>query len=166
MPHDTGWRFLELGRRIERGQQLVLVMRRFLASAPGEAFSEFRLQTLLHFANSLSMFRTARPGMLRSDAVAGWLVLGEDNPRGMRYQAERISEHLESLPSESAPAAVTELRRLAFQLVCSVRLVDLTAFARPGPHVGEFLDEVSAELTALSDRITEVYFAHAERSAT
>lgn len=164
MPHDTGWIFLELGRRIERSLQLLSVMRRLMAAPVGGAFSEFRLQTLLHFADSLFTFRTARPGAFRAEAVTSWLVTSEDNPRGLRYQSERIEAHLGRLPAESAPAAVAELRRHAFRIVSRVRLVETSAFARPGQRIGAFTEELSGLLASLSDRITQVYFAHAERA--
>jgi uncharacterized circularly permuted ATP-grasp superfamily protein/uncharacterized alpha-E superfamily protein len=157
MPHDIGWRFLELGRRIERSQQLVFMLRHLLVAPHGSEIGEFRLQTVLHFSDSLFMYRSARHGSLRPETVLGWLVKGEDNPRGLRYQAEQISLHLDRLPAELAPAAVSALRLTAFRLLASVRLMDPSGQAK----AGGFLAETASTLASLSDQITQVYFAHA-----
>ncbi|HUR56092.1 MAG TPA: circularly permuted type 2 ATP-grasp protein, partial [Opitutaceae bacterium] len=73
LAHDTGWRFLKLGRRIERAYQLVFLARNLLVpnhdsehtetqpagpeEKPLTAPREFRLQTLLHFTDSLFAYR-------------------------------------------------------------------------------------------------------------
>lgn len=162
LPHDTGWRFLELGRAIERAQQLVLLFRGLLANAPNRDVSDFRLQTLLHFTDNLFMYRSARNGVFHGPDVFSWLVASEENPRGLRFQGERIALHVEALPADFAPAAVAALRRLAFQLVSSARLSDPAALARSATHTRAFLADTASTLAEISDRITQVYLVHAE----
>ncbi len=165
LPHDTGWRFLDLGRRVERGQQLVFLLRGLLVGTPRPVLSEFRLQTLLYFAESLFMYRSVRPGGFPSADVLDWLISAEENPRGLRFQAARIAEHLEALPADLEPGAVAALRRNAFRLLSTVRLADAPALARSAGLAEDLLAEVGRLLVGLSDQITEVYFTHAEASA-
>ena len=162
LPHDTAWRFLEMGRRLERGQQLVQLLRRLVSGRSPDDLSEFRMQTVLHFSDNLFMFRSAYHGVFQPGPVFDWIICGEENPRGLRFQAESLQEHLEKLPNDLAPPAVAALRHIAFRLVSAIRLADPSAsFAAPdGGRL--FVDSVGMLLSDLSERVTQIYFAHAE----
>jgi uncharacterized alpha-E superfamily protein len=162
LPHDTGWRFLELGRRIERGQQLLFLLRRLVVVGTENEFSEFRLQTLLHFADSLFMYRSLYHGVFQPVSVLGWLIGGEENPRGLRYQADKISQHLDVLPNDLAPHAVAGLRQSAFRLLSLIRLVDATALTLSSRSAHQFFTEAFGVFADLSEKITQIYFTHAE----
>ncbi len=161
LAHDTSWRFLSLGRHLERGQQLVFLARHLVGrGAPGE----FRLQTLLHFADSLFSYRTTYHGSFQPASVYAWLFAAAENPRGLRWIADRLNEHLTALPEELAPRAVGALRAAAFRLVSRVRLLDAAALAGSPAQTAAFLQEAHAILCELSDRLTQVYFIHTEAS--
>ena len=113
MPRDTAWRFLDLGRRIERGTQLLSLLRGLLHPFYGGAPTEFRLQTVLHLADCLSTYRSVFHGSLNTEAALDWLFHSPENPRGLHFQIEHINTHLATLPEELAPQAVTTLRTTA-----------------------------------------------------
>jgi uncharacterized circularly permuted ATP-grasp superfamily protein/uncharacterized alpha-E superfamily protein len=167
LAHDTGWRFLKLGRRIERARNLIFLADELLLPEPpaGTALappSEFRLQTLLHFTDSLFTYRSIYHGVYQPASILAWLICAPENPRGLRFQAERIAEHLAALPEEVAPRAVPALRAAAFRLVSSVKLADLTALARHPERALDFFQAVAANLTELHERLTQVYFSHSD----
>lgn len=161
LAHDTAWRFLMLGRHLERGQQLVFLTRHLLGrTAPGE----FRLQTLLHFADSLFSYRTTYHGSFQAAPVLTWLFAAAENPRGLRWIADRLNEHLLALPEDLSPGAVAALRATAFRLVSRVRLLDASGLADAPAQTVVFLNEATLTLAELSDRLTQVYFIHTEHS--
>jgi uncharacterized alpha-E superfamily protein len=167
LAHDMGWRFLKLGRRIERGRHLIFLADELLLPdpAPGELLavpSEFRLQTLLHFTDSLFTYRSIYHGVFQPASILAWLIGAPENPRGLRFQAERIAEHLAALPEEVAPRAVPALRATAFRLVSSVKLVDLTTLARDPRRSQDFFKSVEGTLTELHERLTQIYFSHSD----
>jgi uncharacterized alpha-E superfamily protein len=167
LAHDTGWRFLKLGRRIERARHLVFLADNLLLPErpPGEAIpppTEFRLQTLLHFTDSLFAYRSIYHGVFQPGSILAWLVGAPENPRGLRFQAERIAEHLAVLPEQLAPRAVQGLRATAFRLVSNVKLVDPSALAGDPRLAAEFYANTEAILTELHDRLTQIYFSHSE----
>jgi uncharacterized circularly permuted ATP-grasp superfamily protein/uncharacterized alpha-E superfamily protein len=159
LAHDTAWRFLMLGRHLERGQQLIFLTRHLLGKVGP---SEFRLQTLLHFADSLFSYRSTYHGAFQPASVLSWLFAAAENPRGLRWIADHLNEHLTALPEDLAPRAVSALRATAFRLVSRVRLLDATTLAATPAQITAFLDEASATLAELSDRLTQVYFIHTE----
>ena len=159
LAHDTGWHFLTLGRRIERALQLVFITSRLLAT---DQPTEFRLQTALHFSDSLFTYRGIHPGGFQPTAVLTWLLGAVENPRSLRYQADHITAHLAALPDDLAPTAVAALRATAFRLVSQVRLLDAGALAATPAAAAAFFIEASGTLGDLSNQLTLIYFSHTE----
>jgi uncharacterized circularly permuted ATP-grasp superfamily protein/uncharacterized alpha-E superfamily protein len=160
MPRDTAWRFLDLGRRVERGQQVLQLVRMLLFPAAGVPATEFRLQSALHLADSLFTYRSAYHGQLDNSGALDWLLLSEANPRSFRFQAERIHEHLRELPADFAPQAVDALRGLAFRLQSAVRLAEANGLAAEPARSAGVVAELQAQLFGLSEQLAEIYFAH------
>ncbi|WP_414663421.1 circularly permuted type 2 ATP-grasp protein [Horticoccus sp. 23ND18S-11] len=159
LAHDTSWRFLMLGRHLERSQKLIFLARHLLGAA---APTEFRLQTLLHFADSLFSYRTTFHGAFQPASVLAWLFAAPENPRGLRFLADHINEHLLALPEDLSPRAVAALRATAFRLVSRVRLLDAASLAGAPAQTAAFLQEAFSTLAEISDRVTQVYFIHTE----
>jgi uncharacterized circularly permuted ATP-grasp superfamily protein/uncharacterized alpha-E superfamily protein len=161
MPRDPAWRFLNLGRRLERGQQLLALLRELLHPADGNTPTEFRLQFLLHFADSLFTYRTVFHGALDATAALDWLFLSPENPHSLRFQIERINVDLGTLPESLAPVAVGELRTLAFRMLSDVRLTNLGELAaNPGFAQGTFI-ALQGDFAGMSNQLTQIYFSHA-----
>jgi len=170
LAHDTGWRFLKLGRRIERARQLIFLADELLLperpEGPAPPASEFRLQTLLHFTDSLFSYRGIYHGVYRPASILAWLLAAPENPRGLRFQAERIAEHVGHLPEELAPRAVAGLRATAHRLLGSIKDLNFAALAGNPERTQEFFDATAAALSELNDRITLVYFSHSSFQET
>jgi len=160
MPRDTGWHFLDLGRRIERSQQVLQLLRTLFFAPAGTAVTEFRLQSTLHLADSLFTYRSAYHGQLDSSGALDWLLLSETNPRGFRFQTEKINAHLAELPADFAPRAVEALRALAFRLHSIARLAESTGLAADPARAAASVAELQGGLYELSERLGEIYFAH------
>ncbi len=165
--HDTGWRFLEIGRRLERAAHVLHLLRGLLGAAPDvPGPSEFRLQSCLHLADSLFTYRANFHGAIHPGGVLAWLVAEPENPRGLRYQADRLGEHLAALPDELAPRPVEQLRTAAFRLVSAARLFECES-ENPGPtRLIAFADEQLALLADLNARLARIYFAHSDTDPT
>jgi len=161
MPRDPAWRFLNLGRRLERGQQRLALLRELLHPADGNIPTEFRLQILLHFADSLFTYRTVFHGSLDATAALDWLFLSNENPHSLRFQIERINVDLGTLPEALAPVAVGELRTLAFRMLSDVRLTNLGELAaNPGFAQSTFI-ALQGDFAGMSNQLTQIYFSHA-----
>jgi uncharacterized alpha-E superfamily protein len=163
LAHDTGWQFLNLGRRIERGYQILFFARTLLTPAQADRpVTEFRLQTLLHFTDNLFTYRRIYHEAFSTPSILSWLLEARENPRGLRFQINQIAEHLAALPEEVAPRAVAALRATAFRLGNALDLLDIADLTADSPQLAGFFGEAVAILFDLSDRITQIYFSHAE----
>ena len=161
MPRSPIWSFLDLGRRIERSLQLLTLLRDLLHPADGSPPTEFRLQTLLHLADSLFTYHTVFHGALDATATLDWLYFSPENPRGLRYQIEKINTHLATLPEALAPLAVAELRTRAFRMMSEVRLSNLSELAgNPAAALAVF-NALWSDFVEMSNQLTQIYFSHA-----
>jgi uncharacterized alpha-E superfamily protein len=161
MPRDTAWRFLDLGRRIERGTQLLSLLGGLLHPFNGGAPTEFRLQTVLHLADCLSTYRSVFHGSLNTEAALDWLFHSPENPRGLHFQIEHINAHLAMLPEELAPQSVATLRSVASRMLSDVEIAKLAELASDPAKAHTTFMELRTGLADMSDRLTQIYFSHA-----
>ena len=92
MTRDLGWRFLSLGRRLERLQFQSLVLQRAL-----EMSSKSQLDWLLELSDSAVTYRAryrAQPEWL---PVLDLLLLDESNPRSIMFQLDGIIQSLNKI---------------------------------------------------------------------
>ena len=167
LAHDTGWHFLTLGLRLERARHIAfLADELLLPERPEGEFapppSEFRLQTLLQFTGCLFTYRSLYHGVFQPASILAWLFGAPENPRGLRFQADQIAEHIGALPEELAPRAVSGLRATAFRLVSNAKLTDPALLANDAAEAQAFFSEAESVLDELNNRLTHTYFSHSE----
>lgn len=109
MSRDAGWRFLSLGRRLER---LVL-----LAAGLNVAMSQLHradeggertapLDWLLDLTDSAGSFRSQSTGMATWAAVREIVLLDGTHPRSLRFQVEGVQQALQRLGQETGTTLV------------------------------------------------------------
>lgn len=95
--HD-GWRFLDCGRRLERGLLLVNLLRATEVVPPEPKQAGLLNDMVLAFAESLSVFRSLPAKRRDASGLLDLLLLETDNPRALIYQLDRLIEHVANLP--------------------------------------------------------------------
>lgn len=164
MTRTQAFHFLELGRRIERSlQTLVLVKNSFvpLPEIHGPIF-----ETVLEVADSLMTYRSRYLSNLKLAPVLDLLITDETNPRSVAYQFREIADHVEQLPREQTQPGYTKEQRIAMSLLHSVRMVEVQTLADVhslGDHhqlVG-LAEEWESQMPKLSEAISHRYLVHA-----
>lgn len=144
----AGWRFLEIGRRIERAIALLRFARTFgEPAAPRGA-----LNILLQLADSQITYRTRYVMLEARGPVLDLVLLDPDNPRSLMFQIQRIADHLRVLPGRDpdAPPSLSErlIARIHSDLMArTAETFELTHF-----------DAIISDLWTLSDEIAAHYF--------
>jgi uncharacterized alpha-E superfamily protein len=95
MGRTAGWRFHDLGRRIERAMWGCRQVRSF----GGADASADDLTTLLDLCDSQISYRARYLTGLALEPVRDLVALDPFNPRSIAFQVERIAKHLEELPA-------------------------------------------------------------------
>src|SRR6202042_2081969 len=87
-----GWRFLQLGRRIERGIVTCRFIRQFGARA------DRSLDTLLELCDSRITYRQRYVMVEARAPVIDLTLLDPSNPRSVAFQFDQIEQPLDALP--------------------------------------------------------------------
>ncbi|MEO7369276.1 MAG: circularly permuted type 2 ATP-grasp protein, partial [Ilumatobacteraceae bacterium] len=98
MVRGPGWRFLDLGRRLERAVLLLGVIEATLSDPPADDVAQPVYDLVLGASESLVAYRRRYRSDVRLDAIEDLLVHDDSNPRSLVFQLDRINEHLAALP--------------------------------------------------------------------
>jgi uncharacterized alpha-E superfamily protein len=162
MVRDSGWHFMDAGRRIERGVQLSRLLRSTLVARQRAAVEDLVEESTLIAAESIITHRRRYPAHSGVETLLELLLLDRDNPRSVAYQLERLAADLRRI----APPGATSDQLDDRVLHISARLLaaDCTALARSedGQRVGlgYLLDDIVLELHELAASIERTHFAH------
>lgn len=151
MTRDLGWRFLSIGRRLERLA--------FTCTAMDVALEEARpgnLTWLLELCDSVVTFRARY--MTRTDwpAVLELLAFDTTNPRALMFQVRGIHDYLQKL---AAAVAYPDAARFT-TLVDDLRALAPRAEGPSQPELRHLVRELRAAAFELNDRLTAQYFSH------
>jgi uncharacterized alpha-E superfamily protein len=168
MPRDAAWRFLEIGKRLERALHLVAILRG-TASPPRAGTRPVDERRLLSSMLALTDWRAAiadQPGEGHDRASVLRSVLSNpDDPRSLAFQLTALADHLSNLPHPSdGPASGSGLMELAAGLIASARTMLPESIAEsclPGMAMRDAFARFDLLLPELSDVLTQSYFTHA-----
>jgi uncharacterized circularly permuted ATP-grasp superfamily protein/uncharacterized alpha-E superfamily protein len=164
MTRTQGWRFLDLGRRIERAWQTAVLMRSALTqTCPDE---RPMLEAVLQVADSIMTYRSRYLATLQPAPVLDLLVTDESNPRSIAFQLVTIADHVDRLPRGESQAVRSPEQRLALSLLNSVRLADVFEISQANRHgerqsLDRLLKRLCDQLPRLSDAISARFLVHA-----
>ncbi|MEL7139820.1 MAG: alpha-E domain-containing protein, partial [Pseudomonadota bacterium] len=163
LTRNYAWRFLEIGRRIERGMEVARVAERLTGEET--ANEESTLRAWLVISDSSSAYRNRYMMMPRAAAVLDLLVLDEANPRALAFQLTRLEAVLAELPKDG-PYRRPEHRR-ALALLTELRLLDADTMAQTDEDkvrrtLADLMTRCRRDLSEISDLLGRGFFAHSE----
>jgi uncharacterized alpha-E superfamily protein len=155
MAQLTGWRFLEIGRRIERA----LNTARFAEALGLRLSSVAALEALLELGDSSITYAQRYFVTAAQRPILDLLLLDDNNPRSCAYQIRKLRDLVRQMPGEGVDEAQSPVRRLAERLsaetiAAEAPAVDLTFIAR-----------MRTELLDLSEAISDRYLVNRDRLA-
>ncbi len=162
MTRGPGWRFLDSGRRLERGFSITTLMTAaaFVSGSPTPL-----LEMILDIADSGMTHRQRYFARARWPEVVEMLVRDVSNPRGLAFQLSALRTHLEALQSEFRVGVDDRWSALIEGIQGRLQSAE---FAREVPkHEGfdvhtliALMETCTQGLAGLSDDLTQRYFSH------
>ncbi len=154
------WRFLDMGRRIERALSLCATTRALAGGGQAGQWADHPdpLGVLLDLTDCQITYRSRYLTGPRRDPVLDLLLLDPDSPRSLVFQLAALVGHFDALPrltEDLLPEPPLRAVRALHAPLTSM-MVDALAPAR--------LAEVEAGVLALSGAIAERYFLQYEKS--
>ena len=164
MTRGHGWRFLDIGRRLERSANMTMLLRASLtAGSPHQAM----LGPLLEIADSTMTYRRRYFAEPQLTPVLDLLVADPTNARSLAFQVVQLADHVNQLPRDQAAPSPAQEQRIVTRLSEAIAGADLDAMGQPEadgslPSIDALLDAIADDLRRLSDTVTFYYFSHAE----
>lgn len=165
MTRGHSWRFLDIGRRLERATNLARLLSKAVVIGPSD---DAILEPLLEIADSSMTYRRryfARPSL---PLVLDLLLADPTNARALAFQFDALSTHVQQLPRDPKAPSPTREERVVAGIAAALRDADLVALSGRDAN-GQFsalidlLGSFQNDLHALSNAITHFYFAHGEQ---
>jgi len=167
MTRGDGWRFLDMGRRIERAAQMVDLIRHGFGFERDTDSGQ--LEVLLEIADSSITYHSRYLTSMQPELVLDLLLLDEANPRSVAYQLAQLHDHVDRLPASWSPINRAPESRIAISLLTAVQLAEAHEFIGTNPdgrreNLETLLNRLSSELRSLSETLTRQYFSQAAPS--
>ncbi|QKC95178.1 circularly permuted type 2 ATP-grasp protein [Mesorhizobium sp. NZP2298] len=144
----AGWRFLEIGRRLERGIQIARTLARLTSpKAPDGA-----LDMMLEIGDSVMTHRRQYPVQAGRRTVIDLLALDPLNPRSILFQLERLKAEIGLLPSVGGEGHMSPAAKEILQLNTQI------AIKEPSDMTAKALDDLAYEIGGLYNSLAKAYF--------
>jgi len=145
----AGWRFLEIGRRLERGIQIAGAV----AWCTRKNAPEGSLDLLLEIGDSVMTHRRRFSVIAGVNSYIDLLVLDSLNPRSVRFQIAELHQQLEQLPGGVEDGHLSAAAKSALSLDTALRV------AEPEDMTTPRLSRLGIDIGNLAGLIADAYFA-------
>ncbi len=167
MTRGPGWHFLDLGRRIDRAQNLLRLIEGLLV--PYHRSSRQLLESMLDICDSSMTYRYRYLMSYEIGPVLDLLIVDQSNPRGLAFQFMQIVQHLDSL-NVGDKQEMSRQRKKMTDCRASLRLFDADAIGDEITHdehgksertlLRERLHDFAVQLHDLSDFVSHRFLTH------
>jgi uncharacterized alpha-E superfamily protein len=164
MTRGYGWRFIDMGRRLERMRSIVQLTQQL--TVRGDPEDDGALELLLELADSAMTYRGRYQAAPRLPAVLDLLLCDESNPRAVLFQVLALTEHMRSLPHRGEEGVLTADQRITTRIASELQLADIVALSETLSRfdvrleLDRLLRRVEQGVGDLSDHFSQNFFSH------
>jgi uncharacterized circularly permuted ATP-grasp superfamily protein/uncharacterized alpha-E superfamily protein len=164
MTRGPGWRFLDIGRRIERALHTMRLLRGTLAYVTPNVNP--MLEALLEIADSSMTYRSRYLNTLQLAPMLDLVLTDETNPRSVAFQLVALADHVNHLPRDQSEPVRSAEQRIILAGLTSLQLAEIDQLCeaeRDGSRkqLDRFLARLAMQLRQLSESLTHTYLVHA-----
>jgi len=162
MIRDPGWYFLDLGRRIERAQQVVALLRATLTRSHTSATDSLVVESVLSASESGVTYRRRYRGRIQVATMLELLLLDVGNPRSLAYQVATARADLRALPDSSGTSRPVRRLEEVDATLRRVRPAELDVVDEDGvrQNLLTLLDGLLDALRGIADAVAAQHFWH------
>lgn len=155
MTRGSGWNFLEVGRRIERGISICGTLGHLVSAR--SAWMELSVRLAFELCDSIITHRKRYLADTYSLPMLDLVLSDRSNPRALGYQLAALQKHLDALVGQDPLAGENQLVE---RLIAS--LGDTETVATDAVALAALTGSVRESLMALSDMIAHKFFTHVD----
>jgi len=162
MTHGYGWRFMDMGFRMERAVMSARILNELLTKP--DPYESPVLDAVLEVASSSITYRSRYQSNVAVLPLLDLLIADTSNPRSIAFQQTLINEHIRELSNLPRLGQLSEqiLSTELLQFVETIDLTSVTGLDTEGrrSRLAELLKHIIDGVQELSVLITERYLAH------
>jgi uncharacterized alpha-E superfamily protein len=163
MRHGEGWHFIQLGRYIERAQQVCRLCDLHFGAVTRKdqatnAPKYLDWVGLLKFCTAFEAYCKVYTANIRRDRIAEFLLFDREFPHSVRFAIERISEALFHVAVGAPQGRRAACERLAGRLKASVDFGQIDELI--GGTIDGFLASVSSQCEQIHEAVYTAYVAY------
>ncbi len=155
MPRDDAWRFLELGRFIERAQHQAALLGAWVEfTRARRGVAALSWADLLHVCGAYEIYCRRHSMKVRRAEALGFLARDPELPRSLRFSAQRIEEALAGIDPLGARYPLAPPHRMALRLTAAI---EMEAGESGEVDSGAFFRAIGGDIRALHDLAMAAY---------
>ena len=166
MARGHGFRFMEIGRRLERALYTLSLLRTG-CELPSET-EKVVWEMVLAMTDSLMTYRRRYASAVQAGAVLDLLLLDESNPRSVGYQLVQIRDQVVGLPRKKPLPHRSAEERIVLEALTTLQVTDLERYSTSTwdedlyETLSQLFAGMSTRLLSLSETLSRDYFSHIE----
>lgn len=169
MVRGVEWRFMEIGRRLERSIQTNMIINQFLSPVLSRSDEKLLLTAALFCLENLISYRRRYGTYLNAESCLDLIIMDVNNPRSLQFQLDHLYDHVCKLPNEKGANNELDIaEHQALQAQTMIKLVRLKELSADSENIRAELvtqfENLNGLLAAISDAISSKYFDHRESS--
>ncbi|NHO67756.1 circularly permuted type 2 ATP-grasp protein [Aestuariicella hydrocarbonica] len=169
MTRDFGWRFMDIGRRLERSLQTTTIIHGLVVPEAPEADQNILLSALLLSLEALISYRRRYRARMGVQTSLDLVMMDTSNPRSLLHQLEQLNRHVRKLPrAQDIRHELSPEERATLQAETLIKLSLLTELSAredgERTQLKQTLVTLKASLNTISELVSDKYFDHRETS--
>lgn len=165
MVRTVGWRFMEIGKRIERAIQTIFTVQTLMSKVVTPSEQQTMLSSLLLSLEVLITYRRRYRSRVDLQLGLELVLLDPTNPRSLLFQFEELQKHISQLPkAERRSCELVPEERATLEAVTTIKLTRLaqTLETETGKreNLTKLLQQLEELVSSVSNVISDKYFDH------
>ena len=166
MNHGEGWRFIQVGRFIERAAEIARLLdiyfHEFPAGQPMDSGEHMEWIGLLRSCTAFEAYCKVYTADLRPERVAEFLLLNSEFPHSVRFAADRVQHSLEAINQAAASKRSPRVAKIAGRLSSGLMFTPLEEVVA---GLAEFFADIQQQCVRIHAAIHEVYITYSIEAA-
>ncbi len=169
MNHGEGWRFIQLGRYLERASATLILLSVYTQefwsqsdlTMEGNEYLEWI--GLLRSCTAFEAYRKVYTNDVNPERILEFLLLNEENPHAVRHAIDCVQQALEAIHGEAGKRRAAPLGRIAGRLQATLQFAQVPEII--GQGVGVYLKEILRQCQEIHTNIYQIYIHYSIETA-